>query len=183
MEVAPGGTGDQPVTARVGGRGLTIALGVLVVLLAVGVVVGGFYVVRERQDREQAAADQERYGDVLAAAREEIEAFVNIDYTNAQQSIDAVAAGATGDFAKQYDTSTKDVVQILTRAKSVMDGKVLWAGVVDVDKDSATVIVATTGTVSNTQTGDKPVARQFRIKVDLVREDGAWKTSNVEFVG
>jgi len=166
-----------------GRRGLNLALGVLAVVLLVGVVVGAVYVAREHQDREQATADQERYGDVLAAARQEIEAFVNIDYRDAQKSIDAVAAGATGDFAKQYDTSTKDVVQILTRAKSVMDGKVLWAGVVDADKDSATVIVATTGTVSNTQTDNKPVARQFRIKVDLVREGDDWKTSNVEFVG
>ena len=183
MEVAAGGTGDQPVSGPKGRRGLDIALGVLVLLLAAGVAVGGFYVAREHQDREQAAADQDRYGDVLAAAREEIEAFVNIDYRDAQKSIDAVADGATGDFAEQYDSSTKDVVEILTRAKSVMDGEVLWAGVVDADNDSATVIVATTGTVANTQTGNKPVARQFRIKVDLVHEDGDWKTNNVEFVG
>lgn len=182
MEVAPGGAGDQQVTDLKSRRGLDLALGMLAVLMLAGVVVGGVYVVREREDREQATVDQERYGDVLAAARTEIEAFVNIDYRNAQESIDAVAAGATGDFAEQYDSSTEDVVEILTRAKSVMDGEVLWAGVVDADKDSATVIVATTGTVSNTQTGNKPVARQFRIKVDLVREDGAWLASNVEFV-
>ena len=59
----------------------------------------------------------------------------------------------------------------------------LWAGVVDADSDSASVIVATTGTVANSSTGDKPVARQFRIKLDLVHEDGEWRTSNVEFVG
>ena len=182
MEVAAGGAGDQQVIGP-RGRGLELALGVLVVLLAAGVVVGGLYVASERDDRSRAAAAQERYGEVLAAARKEIEAFVNIDYRDAQKSIDAVAAGATGEFAKQYDTSTKDVVKILTRAKSVMDGKVVWAGVVDADRDSATVIVATTGTVSNTQTGNEPVARQFRIKTDLVREDGRWLTSNVEFVG
>ncbi|MFC6043868.1 hypothetical protein ACFP8W_00920 [Nocardioides hankookensis] len=164
-------------------RRRNVVLYVFALLLACGVIIGGFYVARAHQDRQRAAAEQERYGDVLAAARKETEAFVNIDYQDAQASIDAVAAGATGDFAKQYDTSTKDVVKILTQAKSVMEGKVLWAGVVDTDKDSATVIVATTGTVANTSTGNKPVARQFRIKLDLVREDDAWKTSNVEFVG
>jgi Mce-associated membrane protein len=182
VEVAPGGSGDGPVR-RPGRRGLTIVLGVLAVLLAGACVFGAVLVVQERDDRQQAAAEQERYGDVLAAARKEIEAFVNIDYRNAQASIDAVAAGATGDFAKQYDSSTKEVRKILTRAKSVMDGKVLWAGVVDADHDSASVIVATTGTVSNTSTGRKPVARQFRIKVDLVREGDDWLASNVEFVG
>lgn len=184
MEVAPGGSGDEPVNApKVSRRGLHIGLYVGALLLSCAVVFGGVLVQQEHQDRQRAAAEQARYGDVLDAARTEIEAFVNIDYTKAQESIDAVAAGATGDFAKQYDTSTKDVVKILTRAKSVMEGTVLWAGVVDADSDSASVIVATTGTVANTSTDDKPVARQFRIKVDLVREGTDWKTSNVEFVG
>ena len=179
MEVAPGRTGDEPVSRR----GLNIGLYLLALLLACACVFGAVLVLHQHDDRQRAAAEQERYGDVLAAAREEIDAFVNIDYRDAQKSIDAVAAGATGAFAKQYDSSAKDVLHILTRAKSVMDGKVLWAGVVDADPDSASVIVATTGTVANTSTDNKPVARQFRIKVDLVREDGAWKTSNVEFVG
>ena len=166
-----------------GRRGLNVGLYLLALLLACGVVFGAVLVKQERDDRARAVSEQERYGDVLASARKEIEAFVNIDYNDAQKSIDAVAAGATGDFAKQYDTSTKDVVKILTRAKSVMEGDVLWAGVVDADSDSASVIVATSGTVQNTSTGDKPVARQFRIKVDLVEVDGEWKTNNVEFVG
>ena len=184
MEMAPGGTGDEPVKApTVSRRGLHIGLYVVALLLGCAVVFGGVLVQQERQDRQHASVEQARYGDVLASARKEIKAFVNIDYTNAQESIDAVAAGATGDFAKQYDTSTKDVVKILTRAKSVMKGDVVWAGIVDADKDSASVIVATSGTVANTSTQNKPVARQFRIKVDLVREKDAWKTSNVEFVG
>ena len=79
-----------------------------------------------------------------------------------------MAAGATGDFAKQYAKSTEGVIEILEQNKSVMDGEVLWAGVVDPDQDSATVIVATTGTVANTQTGNKPVARNFRLKLELV---------------
>ena len=178
MEMVPGGPGE-----RVKRPGLNVVLYVVALLLGCGVVFGGVLVHQERQDRQRASAEQERYGEVLASARKEIEAFVNIDYTKAQESIDAVAAGATGDFAKQYDTSTKDVVKILTQAKSVMEGKVLWAGVVDADHDSASVIVATSGTVANTSTNNKPVARQFRIKVDLVDEDGTWKTSNVEFVG
>jgi Mce-associated membrane protein len=182
VEMAPGGAGDA-VKRPEGGRGLQIGLYALALLLGCAVVFGGFFVRQEHQDRQRADAEQQRYGDVLTAARQEIEAFVNIDYRDAQASIDAVAKGATGDFAKQYDTSTKDVVKLLTDAKSVMDGKVVWAGVVDLDSDSATVIVATSGTVANTSSDNKPVARQFRIKLDLVREGDAWKTSNVEFVG
>jgi Mce-associated membrane protein len=162
---------------------LNIGLYVLALLLGCGVVFGGVLVVQEHRDRDRAAVEQERYGDVLAAARTEVEAFINIDYQQAQESIDAVAAGATGDFAKQYDTATSSVVDVLRRNKSVMDGKVLWAGVVTVDADSATVIAATTGTVANVSTDNRPVARYFRLKLDLQRVDGDWKTANLEFVG
>lgn len=187
MEVAPGGPGGEPVIRGSGARarqhvGLDIGLYVVALLLACGCAFGGVLVVQEHRDRARAAVEQERYGDVLAAARREVEAFVNIDYRNAQRSIDAVAAGATGDFAKRYDSSTKGVLDVLRRNESVMDGKVLWAGVVDVDADSATVIAATEGTVANVSTRNKSVARNFRLKLDLERVGDQWKTSNLEFV-
>ncbi len=190
MEVAAGGAGDGAVTdapdtpdEQPRRRGLTIGLGVLALLLVCASVFGGVLVLQEHRDRQRAEATQERYGDVLVAARAEVTALVNIDYRDAQASFDKVAAGATGDFAKQYKTGTSELLKPLTSAKSVMAGKVLWAGVVDVDADSATVIAATTGTVTNTATGNKPVARNFRMKLDLVDVDGTWKTNNVEWVG
>ena len=183
MEVAAGGAGDQPVTAGGSRVRLDIGLFVLALLLACACVFGGVLVVQHHRDAQRAATEQERYGDVLAAARTEVTAFINIDYRNAQDSIDAVAAGATGDFRKQYDTSTDSVVKVLQREQSVMDGKVLWAGVVDVDADSATVLAATTGTVANRSTDNQKVARLFRLKLDLQKVDGKWLTSNLEFVG
>ena len=94
-----------------------------------------------------------------------------------------VADGATGEFKKQYSNSTKGVLQVIKQEKSSMEGKVLWAGVVDVDEDSATVIAATSGTVANQQTNNQPVARNFRLRLDLVRENGRWLTNDLQFVG
>jgi Mce-associated membrane protein len=161
---------------------LDIALFAVALLLSCGVVFGGVLVYNEHQDREHEAAAQERYGDVLSAARDEVEAFINIDYRDAQASIDAVAAGATGEFAEQYDTSTEGVVDLLEQNESVMDGEVLWAGVTDLDADSATVLAATQGTVANKASEGEPVARYFRLKLDLQLVDGEWRTSNLEFV-
>jgi Mce-associated membrane protein len=184
VEVAAGGAGDQPVTAGPGTRvRLNIGLYVLALVLACACVFGAVLVVQDHRDSERDASEQERYGDVLASARAEVEAFINIDYQDARASIDAVAAGATGDFAEQYDSSTKGVTGLLERNRSVMDGKVLWAGVVSADDDSATVIAATTGTVANVSSDNKPVARLFRLKLDLQKVDGVWLTSNLEFVG
>jgi Mce-associated membrane protein len=183
MEVAAGGSGDEPLTAGGSRVRLDIGLFVLALLLACGCVFGGVLAVQQHREDDRAAEEQERYGDVLAAARTEVEAFINIDYRNAQDSIDAVAAGATGDFRKQYDSSTAGVVKVLQREQSVMDGEVLWSGVVDVDSDSATVLAATTGTVANRSTKNQKVARLFRLELDLQKVGDQWLTSNLEFVG
>jgi Mce-associated membrane protein len=131
---------------------------------------------------EAPAAEQQRYADILASASQEATAFVNISYTDAQSAIDAVMAGATGDFKDQYAKATDALVQLLTDNKSVRTGEVLWAGVVAQDPDSATVILATTGTVQNTQTGDTPKAENYRIQLQLVSEKGRWLTGDLQFV-
>jgi len=131
---------------------------------------------------ESSADEQQRFGDIITSATNVATAFVNIRYDDAQASIDQVKAGATGAFREQYDKSTGGVIEVIQRNKSVMTGEVLWAGVVSADEDSATVIVATSGTVANNQTGDKPVARFFRLQLELVKEDDAWLTSDLQFV-
>jgi Mce-associated membrane protein len=170
------------VSPRPNRVGLNITLYVVVLLLACASVVGGVLAWDARQDRAAAAEEQEPYGEVLAAARTEAEAFINIRYDDAQASIDAVVAGATGDFREQYTKSTDSVIEVLQESESVMEGEVVWAGVVDLDGDSATVLAATSGTVANKQTKGKPVARNFRLRLDLVREDGEWLTDDLQFV-
>jgi len=181
--VAAGGTGDPTVSPDPRKRvRLNIALYVVVLLVACACVVGGVVAWRTQSDRADDATEQERYGDVVASARAEAEAFINIRYDDAQASIDEVVAGATGDFQQQYTSRTDDVVELLQQNKSVMDGEVLWAGVVDVDKDSATVLAATAGTVANTSTQNKPIVRNFRLQLELVYEDGKWLTRDLQFV-
>ena len=163
-------------------RRLDAVLYVVALALACVCVVGGVLVWQEKDSRAEASSTQLGYGAVQQSATKEAEAMINVDYRDAQASIDKVAAGATGAFKKQYDSSTKGVIEILTRNKSVMTGDVEWAGVSNLDGDSATVLVATSGTVSNVSTNNKPVARSFRMKLDLVRVDGDWLTENLEFL-
>jgi Mce-associated membrane protein len=155
----------------------------LVVVLLVGAVLGGALSWRTHGDRADAAARQERYAAVLAAADAEVTAFVNLRYDRAAESVDAVAAGATGDFRDHYARSARKVIRVLQRNRSLMTGRVVWSGVAEVSPERATVIVATTGTVSNTRTDGAERPRDFRFRVSLVREGGRWLTSDIEFVG
>lgn len=158
------------------------ALLLLLVVLTVGVVLGGVLVWQTRADRAATETEQERYGEVVAAATAEAEAFVNIRYDDASSSLDRVAEGATGDFREQYTSSRDRVEQKIRRNRSVLEGEVLYTGVVDVDGNSATVLAATSGTVTSRQTDNQPVVREFRLRLELVRQGGRWLTSDLEVV-
>lgn len=151
-------------------------------LLLVLAIAGAVWSVQTRSERADAAQNQKQYGDVLASARSEAEAFVNIRFDDAEASIERVREGATGEFREQYDTSTESVIAVLEQNESVMDGEVVWAGVDTLDTDSARVFAYTSGTVANLQTGGEPVERNFRLQLDLVLVEGEWLTNNLEFV-
>jgi Mce-associated membrane protein len=155
----------------------------LVVALTLLALLGAALVWRTQGDRADALVREHRYGDVLAAADAEVTAFVNLRYDQASRSIDAMAAGATGDFRAHYVRSARHVVELLRRHRSTMTGQVVWSGVVAVAPDRATVIAATTGTVSNTNTHGQQVPRHFRLRISLLHQDGRWLTSDIQFVG
>lgn len=174
---------DQTATpAARRGTGVDRWLLLLVLLLLTTSVVGGVLVWQAREDRAQAAAEQERYGAVLAAARAEAEAYINIRYDDAQASIDEVAEGATGEFREQYTSSSERVLEALQRNETVMEGEVLYVGVVEVDDDRATVLAATSGTVTDKETDNQPVVRDLRLRLELVHEDGRWLTDDLQLV-
>jgi Mce-associated membrane protein len=155
----------------------------LVVVLALGAGLGAALTWRAHGDRADAATHQERYGAVLAAANTEVKAFVNLRYDRAAASVDAVAGGATGDFRSHYSRSAHHVIRVLRHNRSAMTGRVVWSGVTDLAATRATVIAATTGTVSNVRTKGAPEPREFRLRVTLVRQGARWLTSDIEFVG
>jgi Mce-associated membrane protein len=158
-------------------------LTLLVVVLALTAGLGAALAWRAHGDRSDAATRQERYGAVLAAAGREATAFVNLRYDQAAESVDAVAQGATGDFRRHYARSAAQVIRALERNRSSMTGHVVWSGVSDIGPTRATVIVATSGTVSNRRTHGKEEPRAFRLRVSLVRVGGTWLTSDLQFVG
>lgn len=177
------------VVSPAGRARLNTVLYVLVVLMACAVILLGVLLVKDGGDggSDEATAAQDADGTdlhraVVAAASSEVLAFVNVDHRKLDESTEAVRKGATGQFAEEYDKSLEGLRDLMTRNKSVMVGEILAAGVVNADQDSARVLVATKGTVQNVSTGDKKAERNLRIQVDLEYVDGAWLTSDLQFV-
>lgn len=127
-------------------------------------------------------AEQERTAEQLEAATKMVTAFVNFDFEEPERTIEAVKSMSTGTFLEQYSKGAKDLEKLATEAQSDMDAEVVWAGLVAGDEDTATAIVATSGTVRNKTTDFQPEARNYRIQLELVLEDGRWLTKDLQYV-
>ncbi|WP_435769175.1 hypothetical protein [Nocardioides sp. SYSU DS0651] len=126
--------------------------------------------------------EQRRTAAQLRAATRMVDAFVNFSYEDPDATIDAVRSLSTGTFLEQYSKGAADLKKIARRAKSEMVADVVWSGLVAGDEDSATVIVATSGTVKNKTTKFKPEARNYRIQVELELDGGQWLTRDLQYV-
>jgi Mce-associated membrane protein len=126
--------------------------------------------------------DQRRIADVIEASTKMVTAFLNVSWKNTDGSFAEVRSMSTGDFRKQYDKSTKSLDTLAKRVHSTETGEVDWAGYVAGDQDSATVILATSGTVSSKVTKYQPQARLYRIQLDLQKVGDRWLVNNLQFV-
>jgi Mce-associated membrane protein len=159
-----------------GGRWAVGGLAVLLVLLLVAI--GLTATSRGSVDEALTARQQE----VAAAARAEALAFLTVDHEDMDPLIDAVLAGATGPFAEQYESQRDTLTREAVRTRATSTAEVVALGVGDQDEDSATVLVAANSTVTNTSTGSEGQVRYYRLRLELVRKDDRWLTSNVQFV-
>lgn len=163
-------------SARPSGRALALlALG-LVGLLAVVAVAATVPTLSAASDRE------ERRSAVLAAARQAAVNFTTLDYRRLDRDLGRVRDGATGKFRRQFAAGTADLSTLVTQNKAVSRGEVLDAGIVSDDRDSARVLVVADSTVTNAAES-APQKRHYRLQLDLVRRDGRWLVSDLQFVG
>lgn len=158
--------------------GRWVAGGLVLVLLALLVATALAVVGREEVDDELTAAQH----DVAGAARAEALAFLTVDHRDMDPLIDAVLDGATGDFADQYASQRETLTREAVRTGATSTPEVVALGVGDQDDDSATVLVAANSTVANNATGVEGQVRYYRLRLELVREDGRWLTDDLRFV-
>ena len=154
---------------------LTTALGVLLVALLATCGILGW------QLREAQALEDRRTA-VLQAATDHVGTFLSIDYRRAPQATAAVLRTAAGEFRSQYAASRERLHQLVRQNRTVSTGKVLSAGVVSSDPDSARVIVVADSQVKNVASA-QPQPRHYRLQLDLARHGERWLVTSLEFVG
>lgn len=151
-----------------------LVLGVLALALAAAGWSGWSWYQTSLADHDHAAA--------LAAARQFTIDFVSISAATVDADIQRVTTATTGDFAGEYTRGKTQVRAAVVENEVQSQGTVLRAALVSGDSDSAEVLVAVDATVRNVKAPQGRPAH-YRIKVDLVKEDGRWLVSKLEFVG
>lgn len=127
-------------------------------------------------------AEQVRTADQIEAGTKMANVFLNLDHENIEANIEAVKSLATGPFLRQFTRASKDLVRLTRRARATQTGEVESVGLVAGDDDSATLILAISGTISNKLTEFEPVARTYRLQLEVDLVDGRWLTSDLQYV-
>lgn len=153
-------------------------LGVLVVLVSAAVVasvlLGGQVSRASTEGRERTEA--------LRAARQLVVNFTTVDHRSLDTSTKGVLALSAGDFRQQYTNASRELEKLVEQNKTVSRGKVLDAGIVSFDPDSARVLVVADADVTNLA-AKEPQLRTYRLQLDLSREEAGWRVIDLKFVG
>jgi Mce-associated membrane protein len=146
----------------------------VVVLAALAAIAGGYrYVTADRGFSD---------ADYLHAARDRVELLLTPAADDGADRGRKILAGSTGtfrdEFAQSADAYTTFVQKIGAQASGTVDG----VGISSRSGDGATLLV-TAAITTRTDLGSNPEpdVRRFRIRVDLLPEDGALKISALEF--
>ncbi|KUI24992.1 hypothetical protein AU196_06770 [Mycobacterium sp. IS-1742] len=154
----------------------------VVALLAVFVTAGSLaasgYVTWHHRE---ATRQHQQSAEFAAAAKQIAFTLMSIDAAKAEDSVKQILDSSTGQFHDEFKSASEDFVRLAQDGKVVTDVKVKAAAVESMTRDSATVLVTTTSTVTNAAGADE-LPRAWRLSVDIVREAGRLKMSKMEFV-
>lgn len=119
--------------------------------------------------------------DAAAAAAAEVEGLIDISGSTSEDDMARLLDGATAGFRTELEAQADRLRKTLADNAVKATGEVVSTGVVKLDGNRATVIVAAVGTVANKKTEDAE-PRNYRLRVDLQKTVDSWLVSGLEFV-
>lgn len=158
---------------RSGRRGLAVVI--VAALLIAGIAGQRAYAWKSIEDRDDARRE------AVAAASTEVLGLITISSTTSDDDIAALLAGATAEFREELQSQADRLRGELKKNDVKATGSIVSAALSSFTDESATVIVAATGTVDNRQTAT-PEPRNYRLQVKLVKKGEEWLVSGLEFV-
>lgn len=152
----------------------TVAIVVIVALAASTGVLAW-----QRHDTSASAAARAQ---ATAAARADAAALATYSYTDLAGFLRHVKAISTPGFSASFAKGASSLTSILTQYKATSSAKVLTAGVVSSNANSASVLVVISQTVANSA-ASTPSAQTEAFTYGMVRRGGHWLLDTATAVG
>lgn len=148
---------------------------VIAVVVAAAAAVGGVY----RYSQADPGFSDAQY---MRAAADRVQVLLTPDAGDKDKRGMQILAGATGGFRDEFAQSTDAYTQFVERIGTVATGTVDGVGISSRTSDRATLLVTAAISMRTGLTPAQPASLQrFRVRVDMVPEDGALKISALEF--
>ncbi|MFG1789873.1 hypothetical protein [Nocardia sp. NPDC049149] len=167
----------EPVVAARGKRlSGTLALrATAAVILCAAVASSVFFYIQNRGHKATLDAN----ADARAAACKYAPVLADYDAKNLDTYFAAVLAGATGDWKKQFDSTSKELREVLTQGAVVSKVNDVQCAIKTGDENSAEAIVVIGQTVTSLGTQGKPAPGQLSMVMRLEKADGRWLVNKV----
>ncbi|QIS12613.1 hypothetical protein [Nocardia arthritidis] len=185
-EVDPA-TGTEPIAERKGFRRLItrpsfsrrtrIASGAAAALLLVASLGSTGYLFFQNKKHEDLLSAQEQ---ARAAACRYAPVLADYDAKHLDGYVSAVLDGATGDWRKQFDSTSKELRDVLAQGEVVSKVNEVQCAIRGGDTDSAEAIVVIGQTITSLGTKGKPAPGQLSMVMRLERSGDRWLVNKVD---
>jgi len=175
QEPAAGGAG-----ARAGVPRWLYVVAPLVLVVGLALAVVGWMLYSDARAESDVAAQRDEVTDV--ASQVIINAF-SFDHRNVDQSLENLSGVSTGDFLAEQEQWSAEVRDRVVEQKAVTTATVSNTAVSTLDLDAGEASVLVVFTAHSEREGQDTITGRQAMRVDLLREEDAWKASAVEQVG
>ncbi len=163
----------RPTTNRLG-----LVLTSLFVVVVLALLAGGVYLFLANRATNAEDAQAERF---VQTARQTVLNLTTIHPDSAQEDVDRLLAGASGDFKAEFEGREGPFVDVVKQARVDSNGEIIEAGIENSSDDTADVLVAARAMVKNSD-AEEPQPRDFRLRVTVADDGDVMTASRVEFV-
>ncbi|MBF6456163.1 hypothetical protein [Nocardia cyriacigeorgica] len=158
---------------RLRGSRMAMAAGVALVIGAVGAA--GYFAVRAEQVRSREDAKEA----ARLAACEYAPVLADYNAQNLDTYFAAVLDGATGAWKQEFDATSKDLREVLTKGQVVSRPGEVQCAIESGDEHTARAVVVIGQSISSVGTQGQPREGQLAVTLSMQHVDGSWLVNEV----
>ncbi|MGW4367781.1 hypothetical protein ACWEKT_19250 [Nocardia takedensis] len=172
---APEASGGRLSRLKSSGKGSIAVRAAAVLVVGASVAAAVFFFLQDRDSQAKLDAQEQ----ARAAACAYAPVLAEYDSKNLDTYFQAVLAGATGDWKKQFDDTSKELREVLTQGEVVSKANDVQCAIKSGDENAAEAIVVIGQTITSLGTQGKPAPGQLSMVMRLENTDGKWLVNKV----